>query len=113
MQHTRAQGSLLRCTNSLRQQIDSHEPLRCDARLRERLQPPAGPTAGVEQDALAIHPRRGELEQLQAHFLADGAVAGVLGAPGTLLAGVVKVPTKDVRGPLPLPQSIHPIFTSR
>lgn len=61
--------------------------------------------------------RPGQLEQPLPHFLAHSDVAQVVRAPGTLLAGVLTVPTKYVRGnhgtALPsLSQKIFPTLTT-
>jgi glycosyltransferase involved in cell wall biosynthesis len=70
-----------------------------------------GPGA-VRSDLRAKQPRLGQLEQPLPHFLTHRGVTRIVCAPGTLFAGVLKVPTKDGRGTLPLPQKIHPTFTT-
>jgi colanic acid biosynthesis glycosyl transferase WcaI len=79
------------------------------------VQPPARTAARVQHETLALQPGPRKLQKPQPHFLAHRDIARIIRAPGTLLAGVVTVPTKDVRGnhgtALPsLSQQILPAF---
>jgi glycosyltransferase involved in cell wall biosynthesis len=89
----------VRRAHALGEQVDTDEPRRRNAGVGEGGKPPAGAAAGVQHEPLlAVQPGLGAREQAPAHFLAQRDVPRVLRAPGALLAGVLTIPLKDVRG---------------